>query len=125
MSDVHVWRVELSRLGPRLPRLWDCLAADERVRAERFHRVRDRDRFVAGRGALRVLLASYCDTRPELLRFGYGPQGKPGLADAESPLRFNVAHSGDLAIIAVAHGREVGVDIERVPPAVRWSRRGV
>ncbi|MBA3259576.1 MAG: 4'-phosphopantetheinyl transferase superfamily protein [Gemmatimonadales bacterium] len=39
------------------------------------------------------------------------------MTDVESTVRFNLAHSGDLALVAVARGREVGVDVERVPPA--------
>ncbi len=42
--------------------------------------------------------------------------GKPQLADPGAALRFNLSHSGDLALIAVAWGREVGVDVERVVP---------
>ncbi|MEM4658890.1 MAG: 4'-phosphopantetheinyl transferase superfamily protein, partial [Candidatus Methanosuratincola sp.] len=50
-----------------------------------------------------------CD--PASLRFSYGTHGKPHL---ECDLRFNLSHSEGLAAVAVAWGREVGVDIERV-----------
>lgn len=110
---MHVWRVSLPRLD--LPELWNLLTADERERAERFHFTRDRNRFVGARGALRVLLAAHGGGRPEHLRFTYGPQGKPALAAEDSGLRFNLAHSDDLALIAITRGGEVGVDVERVP----------
>jgi len=29
-------------------------------------------------------------------------------------VRFNLAHSADAALIAIAHDREVGVDLERI-----------
>src|SRR5207253_10188751 len=45
----------------------------------------------------------------------YGARGKPALADGDG-LRFNVAHSHGLALVAVARGRELGVDLERVRP---------
>jgi 4'-phosphopantetheinyl transferase len=49
------------------------------------------------------------------LHFEYGAHGKPFLAEPEySSLRFNVSHSLDVALIAVAYEREVGVDIEHV-----------
>ena len=45
--------------------------------------------------------------------FRYGAHGKPQLAG--SPLHFNISHSGDLALIALAHV-ELGVDVELPRP---------
>jgi hypothetical protein len=39
-----------------------------------------------------------------------GEHGKPRLAEGD--LRFNLSHSGDLRVLAVTTGREVGVDVE-------------
>lgn len=77
------------------------------------------------RGALRVLLARYLDADPRELRFVLGDHGKPRL-ESEQPetwreggsgpdedLRFNLSHSGELMLLAVTEGREVGVDVER------------
>ncbi len=89
------------------------LSTDERQRAERFHFERDRRRFVVGRGLLRTVLGRYLQVSPDCLQFRYGPQGKPALAGGNG-LHFNVSHSGELALYAVALEREVGVDIERI-----------
>lgn len=112
---VHVWRADLDRPG-ELPGLLAALSADERERAGRFRADRDRDRFVAARGLLRAILGRYLGREPGSLRFRYGAHGKPALvADGTGePPRFNVAHAGGLALYAVAAGREVGVDLERV-----------
>src|SRR5206468_3118518 len=47
-----------------------------------------------------------------------GVYGKPALtrASASEPVRFNLSHSGSLALVAVTAGRDVGVDVERVRP---------
>jgi phosphopantetheinyl transferase len=53
--------------------------------------------------------------RPDRLTFTAGPHGKPSLTDRAGPVesvRFNLAHSDDSALIAVARDREVGVDVE-------------
>jgi 4'-phosphopantetheinyl transferase len=65
---------------------------------------------------LRRVLALYMDEPAEEIEFIEGEHGKPRLA-AETPrLAFNLSHSGDLALVAVARDREVGVDVERVKP---------
>jgi 4'-phosphopantetheinyl transferase len=112
-DEVHVWRFSLDRTDVELARLAKTLSAEERGRAARFHFERDRRHFLAGRGLLRALLARYLDCEPAGLRFRYGPQGKPALRTTD-PLRFNLAHSAGLALLAVSAGREVGVDLERV-----------
>ena len=91
----------------------ECLSPGERVRADRFAFQRDRMRFVAARAGLRGLLASRLGCLPEAVEIVTGIHGKPALSDRHgSDLRFNVSHSGDLAVYALAHGREVGVNVE-------------
>lgn len=114
-EEVHVWRVTLDRAPLAVTRGWGQLAPEERLRADRFRFATHRDRFVLARAALRTVLSRYLATTPEALRFGQEPSGKPVLRvpDPEA-LQFNLAHSADLALIAVARGRAVGVDLERM-----------
>jgi 4'-phosphopantetheinyl transferase len=78
----------------------------------------DRNRFIARRGLLRVILGRYLDLKPASIRFGYGPKGKPFLEDAcnRDELTFNLSHSEELAIYAISRKRKIGVDVERVRP---------
>lgn len=91
------------------------LSEDERARAGRYRVEGARVRFVAARALLRRLLAGYLGGEPAGLAFTYGPHGKPDLAGA-GDLRFNLSHSGALAVCAVARGVELGVDVEQVRP---------
>jgi 4'-phosphopantetheinyl transferase len=54
---------------------------------------------------------------PGALPLGLGAHGKPFLDG--SPWRFNLSHSHGIRLLAVAHGLEVGVDIERIRPLRR------
>ncbi len=115
-DQVHLWLAKLDLQLPHVGSLWGSLSEDEKTRARRFYFSRDRERFIATRGLLRAILGRYLGQEPASLRFRYGPHGKPYLAlggDALD-LRFNLSHSHNLALYAVAHGREVGVDLERV-----------
>jgi len=60
------------------------------------------------------VLAGYLATDPLSIQFETGEHGKPFLQHAT--LEFNLSHSSDLALIAVAEGRRVGVDVERLRP---------
>jgi 4'-phosphopantetheinyl transferase len=115
-SEVHVWRIKLDVLTGEVERLRRLLAPDEQARADRLVFEGDRRRTIAARGTLRTILGRYLGTPPDSLRFCYNSHGKPALAGEPGSLRFNVSHSGDLALIAVARARAVGVDIERLRP---------
>jgi 4'-phosphopantetheinyl transferase len=112
---VHVWRADLGLEPAYLRLLEQNLSADEMERASRFRFARDRDRFIGARGLLREILALYLSASPGRLSFGYNAHGKPFLAGPEyNTLRFNVSHSFDKMLLAIAHMREVGVDVEDV-----------
>jgi 4'-phosphopantetheinyl transferase len=88
----------------------------EKERAARFRFEKHRDRFIAGRGLLRATLGKYLQMQPSKLDFLYSERGKPGLsaALAGADLKFNLAHTGDLALVAVTRVAPVGVDVERI-----------
>ena len=95
---------------------WALLSPEERDRADRFAFRSDRNRFVVSRAGLRHLLGERLGMTPESVQFSYGKFGKPALANqpGDSDLRFNVSHSGDLVVYALADGREIGVDVEAI-----------
>lgn len=113
-GDVHLWIAAIPDCVPRLAEYESVLADDERHRASQFHFERDRHRYTIARGILRKLLARYLHRSP--VRFTCNRYGKPSLEDGASPLRFNVAHSRDLAVFGFTQGREIGVDVEWIRP---------
>lgn len=98
------------------------LSADERERADRYHRLVDRNRFIAARLHLRRLLGSFLDAAAADIKFVSGAHGKPQLADQflSEDIRFNLAHSEEMAVFAIAFGSDVGVDVEHIRPNVRY-----
>ncbi len=97
----------------------DVLAADENARADRLVRAVDQTRFRVVRGALRRILGRWLERDPAALRFVYGAQGKPVLAD--HPLAFNVSHSHERALIAVGAVPAIGIDLQRHDPRTRYD----
>ncbi len=109
-GEVHVWRRALPAGLERLRELRALLSTDERERAQRFRLDQDRQEFETARGYLRELLAGYLKADAAGLRLTYNNLGKPELA---GDLRFNLSHSGGLALYAFARTRAVGIDLER------------
>lgn len=92
------------------------LSAAELARAARFHFARDRRRFIVARGELRRILAAELGVSAGSIAFDYGAYGKPMLAPPfdSAGVRFNLAHSAELAVVALCCNRDVGIDVEEV-----------
>jgi 4'-phosphopantetheinyl transferase len=112
IPDVDVWLIALDMSAADLERCSGLLSAEESVRAARFHFGRDRDRYIAGRGMLRIVLGRYLETPPAVIGLATQPHGKPVLEKAAKP-HFNLAHTDELALLAVSNTCLTGVDIEK------------
>lgn len=117
-ADVELWHLHIPAAASE--RDWPWLDAGEQARAARYRQPADRIRFALTRSRLRQLLAARLDMSPAALRFVSNPWGRPELASGAG-LAFNVSHGGDHALIALSAARQVGVDIERIDPALDWQ----
>lgn len=113
--DVHVWHASLDVSPAASARFYATLSSAERERAARLRFKRDQQRFIAAHGVLRALLGRYLAIAPQQPSYVYNPSGKPELAPQfGGRLMFNLSHSADCALIALAANVEVGVDIEAI-----------
>lgn len=116
--DVHLWELHLDQPPPDAVVLLD---ATERTRAQRFVHDLHRTRYIAAHAWLRRILGRYLACAPQDLEFALGPYGKPELrapwsAQRPAPLRFNLSHSNNMALLAVSNDVAIGVDIEAIRP---------
>ncbi len=116
LTEVHVWRASL--LPDQAAKFWPLLSDDEQQRAAKFRHAKTQQRFIAARGILRLLLGQYLDCDPQTLEFTYGVNGKPMLQSpsTEFPIKFNLTHSGDLALYAFTLEYPLGIDLEQIRP---------
>jgi phosphopantetheinyl transferase len=90
------------------------LSEDEQQHSVRLRTEADRTVFVRTRVALRRIIAESIGVSPRDVVFRRNEWGKLVLAGATaSDIEFSVSHAKGLSVIALAHGRCVGVDIER------------
>jgi len=120
-GEVHVWLVATD--DPHFERTHALLSRSEQERAAKFKFDVHRKRYVAAHAAVRQILSSYLQVAAATLQFIEGAQGKPQLVPTPDPagLQFNLSHSHEAALIAVALARHIGVDIEYIKPAFDWE----
>ncbi|WP_020482948.1 4'-phosphopantetheinyl transferase family protein [Methylomonas sp. MK1] len=117
---VDVWHGDMRVPATALQQLTGLLTDDERCKAEVFKSALLRDRYLAVRGLLRQILAGYLDVEPSSLAFETGRYGKPALIGYA--LHFNLSHSADTLLLAVADFAGIGVDIETFRPRQHLDR---
>lgn len=109
-EEIHIFKLFLPEVlvGEKV------LSSEEKRRAASMQSERAAS-FLKTRSFVRNVLSFYLGRSPESLQFLEGPLGKPALVDSEG-LEFNLSHSKDYAILAVARNKRVGIDIEFVRP---------
>ena len=100
-------------------RLNQLLLPDEQQRAARYARLADRLRFRVGRASLRHLLGQRLGLPPAAVPLRLSPLGKPELAGSAG-VHFNVAHSGEWVLLALA-AHPVGIDVEEQNPTLDFA----
>ncbi len=113
-----MWCVPLEAPTGEIDAWSQTLSPDEQQRADRFRFDRHRVRFIVRHGVLRAILAKYLDFPAGRLEFSVGQYGKPTLKQTGGfqVIHFNSSHSDNLALMAFAVDRPLGVDVERIRP---------
>ena len=117
-GEIHLWRAFLDVPEPVVAAREPLLSQEERNRAGRYRFADHRKRFVVARAFLREVLSGYLGVLPQSVAFTRTGRGKPVLAGdlSAEPLHFSLAHSEDVALLAVAREPLVGVDLEWLRP---------
>jgi 4'-phosphopantetheinyl transferase len=103
-----------------LARSW--LSAGEQARMMRFGSTLLQDRYAMGRASLRFLLGRHLGVAPQRVPIVRGARGRPQLANI-SGIDFNVSHTENIGLFAIATANRIGVDIERASRII--NARGI
>ena len=118
VAGAAVSHVALSPHPAREAEAFSWLDESERERARRFISAGPRRSFALCRAALRALLCDELRCSNEQLTFGVSEHGKPFALVQGLPvdITFNVSHSGNHGLIALAPEGRLGVDVEECAP---------
>jgi len=77
--------------------------------------------YLAGRALVRYALTQSSHSNPRHAHIMFGENNKPVLAKKTNELQrhFNISHSGDLVVCALANSK-IGIDIEMISPTVDY-----
>ncbi|WP_420618589.1 4'-phosphopantetheinyl transferase family protein [Candidatus Poriferisocius sp.] len=122
IGEIAVFHVDLIPHQGREAESLAWLDGEERLRWERFQSPTAQRRYVLCRAALRAILGRQLGCLNESLGFEVAKHGKPFALVNGLPasISFNVSHSGNHGLIAVAPRGRLGVDVEE-----RASRRNL
>src|SRR5262245_5680575 len=112
VEGVALWFIALAAGDDQFARISAWLSPAEHARAARFGREYLRRRYAIGRASLRLVLGQTLSLAPSAVPIVRGARGRPQL-DGIRGIDFNVSHTGDLALLGIARGPRIGVDIER------------
>jgi 4'-phosphopantetheinyl transferase len=121
VTNVQVWRLQISAHLSLTSEIMSMLDDEERERASSYQREADRQRFILCHWTLRTLLAKYLDFEPNDIVFALGENKKPYVkASGPVNVHFNISHAGDWILITVS-GSPVGIDVEYVDRQFDYS----
>ncbi|MDQ6619791.1 MAG: 4'-phosphopantetheinyl transferase superfamily protein [Pseudomonadota bacterium] len=122
---VSIWWRELAAANDGLVAYASSLSREETARSARFAHPILRERYIIGRGTLRLLLSSVLHVAPREVVLGREPRGRPFVQDRPG-VDFNVTHTRDIAAFAIATGVDdryrLGVDVEYLARPVAVDR---
>jgi 4'-phosphopantetheinyl transferase len=115
MLSIDVYYSSLDANPDQLQQNWNVLDSNEKIQADKFKNPVLRDRYVRAHGQLRTVLAHYVNAAPASLRIAKTSHGKPYLVDY-TELAFNLSHTSNVMVLAIAKQCQLGVDIEQCKP---------
>lgn len=120
-GEVHVYRIHIGSNLQWLAAFAATLTPSETERGNKYHQLKDRQRFVISRGAQRNILGRYLNQPATALQFVLGDNKKPYLpAKGSAGLQYNITHAGEWILLAVSH-TPVGADVEYIDPAFSFA----
>lgn len=112
--NIHLWHVELAE-DADADRYLPLLDDTELAHAHTLSHPLIRQRYLAVRGNLRLLLADYLQQAPAAIGIARTETGKPYLP-AHPQTVFNISHTARYLIVAIAGHCQLGIDIELPSP---------
>lgn len=119
-STIALWHIQLADDIPTGESYLPLLSTEEFAHAQTLSNPLLNSRYSQVRGHLRSVLAGILQQTPAHIRIARTEQGKPYLTDFPE-LVFNISHTANQLVIALARDCQLGIDIELCRPRASFS----
>lgn len=115
-NEIHLWACFPQRIKEPLvlQRYRQFLNEEETAKVARYKFDHLRHDALITRALVRTVLSKYADVTPEAWCFEKGEKDKPEIVNPPLPLRFNISHTTELIVCAVALEYDLGADVEYI-----------
>jgi 4'-phosphopantetheinyl transferase len=115
-SEIHIWTQSTDISSHQAMLLSSILSVEEESRAQQFHHIPAKQRFMMSRYYLRQIAALYLNKPPHAIKIAYSSHKKPFLCEENTDIQFNLSHSDQQIVFAFVQHHAVGIDIEKIKP---------
>lgn len=113
LHSADLWSIRVDDAFPFLEILKRVLVPAELETVQRFHQIKDQQKFIVRRSILRILLGKYLSLPPAAIKFSTAENRRPVLEPDDKSINYNVSHSGERILIAFSNS-DIGTDIEHI-----------
>ena len=120
VPNFKLWQIDIADSAADYVQNWSILSRHEQIQAQAFSHSERQQHYVATHARLRIILAEALNENLQQLEIRRTEYGKPYLVDFPD-MAFNLSHSGNKLVIAIAKNHELGIDIETCKPRKNLS----
>jgi 4'-phosphopantetheinyl transferase len=115
-GSINIWFSSVDRTVQEIGKFEAMLSTEELLRSQKFHFLRDRNRYIVQHGVLRWFLSNESDCDPRQVDIRTHADGKPYLAGGKggASIHFSISHSDAVAAFAFSRTGSIGIDIEKI-----------
>lgn len=122
LDNHDTWLIDIRDFYEYLSDIKGYLSKEEIKRSNEISIEKNKDLFCLRKGITRIILSSFFSMDTEELEYAYSIHGKPFVSSSNCEnTSFNISHSKEYLVVAIAKKAEVGVDIERINTAFNYS----
>jgi len=114
-SEVHIWHAYINKQVKNIEFFKSLLSIEESEKINNLYLEKNKKKSIISRALLRYILSLYIDINPNEIKFIYNKHGKPYLDIKQNSnnINFNLSHSNNLIVYAIAKNQELGIDVEK------------